>query len=230
MRAQVRFVTCLAALLLETAAEEMLSSRYMFVFTEAHCAGSEVQLQEVQLFSEGTLLSIGDVSNPGGKGGTPAAVIDSDVAQCTPTCLAYSAGSKWIDANMANPGYSSILELTLSAPALVDAYEFVTADADPCTDPVSWSLYRWLDNCWTQLAQESGANSPSERYTSYGVRYQYSPPPLPPSPPPPPCPPPQPPPPSPPPPCPPPLPPPSPPMATKLKAEWLEEVAACVLP
>ena len=86
----------------------------------------------MQLFSEGTLLSIGDASNPGGKDGTPAAVIDRDVAQCTPTCLTYSAGSKWIDANMANPGYSSILELILS-PALVDAYDFVTADADPCT-------------------------------------------------------------------------------------------------
>ena len=93
----------------------------MFVFTAARCAGSEVQLQELRLYSEGTLLSVGDASNPGGKDGTPAAVIDSDVAQCTPTCLAYSVGSKWKDANMANPGYSSILELrrTFSASLLI---------------------------------------------------------------------------------------------------------------
>ena len=150
----------------------------------ADCNSRELQLQEVQLYSSGALLTISSASNPGGNSPTnqpPSDAIDADVAFCSPTCLNYTQGSKWLDLNMVNAasGYNSTLELTLSAPALVDAYNFVTANDNPCRDPISWSMYRWLDgHGWLLLHEVVATEAPEERYTSYGPWYLYSPPPL----------------------------------------------------
>lgn len=140
----------------------------------------------MQLYSSGTLLTVSEVSNPGGDSPNnqpPADAIDADVAFCEPTCTTYTLGSKWLDLNMQDSasGYNSTLELTLSDPTLVDAYDFITANDNSCRDPISWAMYRWLDgHGWLLLHEVVATVPPSERYTSYGLWYLYSPPPLPP--------------------------------------------------
>jgi len=154
--------------------ESMLSSRYMFEFTASKCA-TDVQLQEVRLYSAGERVELITAASPGGA--SPDAVIDGDVAGCTSTCSTYEVGSKWV-AQVKNPGdTATTLLVEVAEEVHADAYDFITADNNPCRDPVSWSMYRWHQSCWLHLTQEMDVITPSERFTSYGIRYLYSPPP-----------------------------------------------------
>ena len=85
-----------------------------------------------------------------------------------PVCTC-SHGSKWLDENMGQPGYSSTLVLSFAGPQTVTAYELITADDNDKRDPTAWTFYAKLDDTWVPYKAEQVESPPQLRYTSYGV-------------------------------------------------------------
>ena len=106
-----------------------------FVFTAVGEAGQALQLQEVELFGPNGQLPIASASNPGG------AALNGQIAARAIDGNKVDRWSKWLDANFATRGTSTLV-LELDSPQLVTKFDFYTAnDRANKRDPVSWEVY-----------------------------------------------------------------------------------------
>ena len=133
----------------------------------------------------------------------PANIIDADVSQCLCLyaatgwqegyaddlifcleCVNKTKGKKWLDFNTQDPcvesdcntedsPYYAVVDISLSTPIDVTAYEFITANDNSKRDPVSWTVSALLpgSTTYTELDSRdpSSVEAPPSRYTSYGV-------------------------------------------------------------
>ena len=141
-----------------------MATAFRFVFTGLRYLPSRtpdgIQLSEVTLFGpDGGQLPILAATNPGGQNINPSQPAGAAVDGLLRT--------KWFDAAMVTRGQST-LQLLLSAPSTLYAYELWTANDNTKRDPVSWRLERLEDGAWRELSRVVAFHPPVARRASYG--------------------------------------------------------------
>ena len=148
-----------------------MAIKFEFTFTAVRKMPAEdgIQLGALGLLDmSGNLLTIADISNPGGRNpynqfaGNLILYQSQGFTTADELIAGFEATSttKWYDDHFA-PDITSTLEIILDAPAIVGAYTFMTAFDVPRRDPVSWTLSAVMSDDFRSVGSsgDSGAGA-----------------------------------------------------------------------
>ena len=156
--------------------------------------GTQIQLGSIFLMDyDLNLLRIASITNPGGinpPGQGPEHLFGyfdqgytnaNSLKGLTPQQTQMLSASKWVDTNM-RP--NSTLAFSLTGPASLVAYVFMTANDAPARDPTSWALYAVQGGVRTQIDLRTNIQPPTDRWgpNQFFYRAGSEPPPMPPPP------------------------------------------------